>query len=359
MMLMPAAAAATAVALWFAVEPRVPSAPSEPAVIREADARPGPANERAAGAPPAVDAPARRDQAAASPRDSELTAARTHVAAGDAGKDAKGESPQRQETLDRVSEEKRTMAKAAEAVPAPAPASIPPASNVQGYLGSNAQNVAANANAPAANAANTNAAPAEPKAAGERVAVTSAAPMPSAPPPPASPAPAAAQASQQQQAADLRQSDASMRAASQGIAGGSAGRGGGVETRVRAELSDSADVRLVMAAPGTAVQWRVVSERVVQQSSDKGATWVTQYTLDAKSAVVAGAATSPTSAWLVGRSGLVLVTADGRTWRRATFPHAIDLLSVAATDARNAIVTAADKRVFVTSDGGATWTARD
>ena len=104
------------------------------------------------------------------------------------------------------------------------------------------------------------------------------------------------------------------------------------------------------------VQWRVVNERIVQHSDDKGANYATQYALDEKSAVTAGSSPTPLVAWLVGRGGLVIVTIDGRTWRRIAFPEPADLISVLAIDARTATVTTADRRSFTTSDGGASWT---
>jgi photosystem II stability/assembly factor-like uncharacterized protein len=97
---------------------------------------------------------------------------------------------------------------------------------------------------------------------------------------------------------------------------------------------------------------------VVQQSIDGGATWATQYTLDAGTALVAGAAPSSSICWFVGDAGAVFVTADGRAWRRAPFPEATHLIAVTATDARNAEVVTADKRVFVTTDGGQRWVLR-
>jgi photosystem II stability/assembly factor-like uncharacterized protein len=52
---------------------------------------------------------------------------------------------------------------------------------------------------------------------------------------------------------------------------------------------------------------------------------------------------------------VVLLTIDGRSWRRVAFPDATDLSAVRATDARTASVSTADGRIFSTSDGGVTW----
>ena len=59
--------------------------------------------------------------------------------------------------------------------------------------------------------------------------------------------------------------------------------------------------------------------------------------------------------WLVGRGGAILLTVDGRRWSRVAFPEPVDLARIEARDARTAVVTTMDGRVFTTIDGGATW----
>jgi hypothetical protein len=118
-----------------------------------------------------------------------------------------------------------------------------------------------------------------------------------------------------------------------------------------------ADVAMFSVAPRDgSVVWRVLGGRTVQQSVDAGRTWTTQYIADGKTLLLAGAAPSSTVCWLVGRLGAVFVTADGRTWQRAALPATVDLIGVTATDARAAVVTAADKRTYSTADGGHSWT---
>jgi photosystem II stability/assembly factor-like uncharacterized protein len=72
--------------------------------------------------------------------------------------------------------------------------------------------------------------------------------------------------------------------------------------------------------------------------------------------VTSGAAPLPLVSWLVGPAGVVLLTTDGRTFSRLPFPEAANLVSVRATDARIATVTAQDGRTSATNDGGQTWT---
>jgi photosystem II stability/assembly factor-like uncharacterized protein len=59
--------------------------------------------------------------------------------------------------------------------------------------------------------------------------------------------------------------------------------------------------------------------------------------------------------WIVGAAGTVARSTDGQTWQQVTFPEAIDLSAVRASDAAHALVTATDGRTFATADGGRTW----
>jgi Photosynthesis system II assembly factor YCF48/Putative zinc-finger len=107
-------------------------------------------------------------------------------------------------------------------------------------------------------------------------------------------------------------------------------------------------------SPNRNVRWRIVAGTSVERSTDGGATWQVQST-GATGRLTAGAAPSPTTCWLVGTGGVVLVSKDGRTWQRVAIPETVDLAGVFATDDSNAKATAADGRVFSTTDGGKTW----
>jgi photosystem II stability/assembly factor-like uncharacterized protein len=74
-----------------------------------------------------------------------------------------------------------------------------------------------------------------------------------------------------------------------------------------------------------------------------------------RATLTAGASPSPSICWLVGQRGVVLISIDGRRWQRLDFPETADLVSVRATDDKTAAVTAADGRVFTTTDRGRTW----
>lgn len=135
----------------------------------------------------------------------------------------------------------------------------------------------------------------------------------------------------------------------------------GAESIAPRDTSAAARLLVQSAAPGTIVvssnpgtRFRLLAGGGVQRTADGGSTWRTEIT-GATETLAAGASPSPSVCWLVGPGGTVLLSTDGRSWRRLAFPEALDLRSVSATDDQIATVTAADGRSFVTTDGGETW----
>lgn len=121
-------------------------------------------------------------------------------------------------------------------------------------------------------------------------------------------------------------------------------------------LARQAQPSVDVVASNPAVRWRFRTRGVVEHTVDGGATWQQQpTTVDA--IMLAGSAPTSTVCWFVGVAGTVVVTTDGAVWRHVAFPEVVDLVSVDAGDAKTATVTAADGRVFRTSDGGVTWTS--
>ncbi len=112
------------------------------------------------------------------------------------------------------------------------------------------------------------------------------------------------------------------------------------------------DSLIVSSNPAT--RFRLLPGGGVQRSADGGATWRTEAT-GATVTLTAGSSPSPSVCWLIGPNGTILLSTDGRSWRRLPFPEAVDLRSVGATDNENATVSAVDGRAFVTTDGGQTW----
>jgi hypothetical protein len=123
-------------------------------------------------------------------------------------------------------------------------------------------------------------------------------------------------------------------------------------TARRAEVAAAIEI----ASPDPMVRWRIAGS-TVQRSTDGGAGWETQST-GTVAELTAGAAPSPLVCWVVGRGGVVLLSTDGRSWRRVAFPEATDLSAVRPRDARAAAVSTADGRTFSTTDAGATWVPR-
>jgi hypothetical protein len=103
------------------------------------------------------------------------------------------------------------------------------------------------------------------------------------------------------------------------------------------------------------IRWRIGPGRVVQYSTDAGATWITQQT-GAPVDLTAGSSPAPEVAWLAGRGGIVLRTTNaGRDWQRTAMPAPVDIVGVTAASALSATVTLADGRRLATADGGRTW----
>lgn len=110
----------------------------------------------------------------------------------------------------------------------------------------------------------------------------------------------------------------------------------------------------IIVSPDPDVRWRL-SGPSVERSADGGRTWLRQPT-STNVELLAGSSPAPSVCWIVGRSGVVLLSADGSTWRTLDSPvPAVDLVAVTATTAEAATVTTADGRTYRTADGGRTW----
>ncbi|HUO04372.1 MAG TPA: zf-HC2 domain-containing protein [Candidatus Binataceae bacterium] len=71
--------------------------------------------------------------------------------------------------------------------------------------------------------------------------------------------------------------------------------------------------------------------------------------------LLAGASSSATVCWIVGRGGTIVRTIDGENWSAVVSPVKDDLTAVSATSANDAVITTADGKSFATTDGGASW----
>jgi hypothetical protein len=100
------------------------------------------------------------------------------------------------------------------------------------------------------------------------------------------------------------------------------------------------------------VSWRALGV-VIERSADAGATWAQEYS--AISPVRGGTAVSPEIAWFFTGDGIVLRrTASG--WSSSNIGGGIEIGSITATSASDAVVRLVDGRELRTSDAGATWT---
>lgn len=109
--------------------------------------------------------------------------------------------------------------------------------------------------------------------------------------------------------------------------------------------------------------WRIGPRGQIERSTDSGNSWRSTpagVTAD----LLAGAAPANGVAWIVGKSGAILRTTDGGGhWTHPKSPAigantSPDWSSVIATDADHATISSITGQSFATSDGGATWTAR-
>jgi Photosynthesis system II assembly factor YCF48 len=332
LMLSPAVAAAAAVALWFAVERR-------PTITLPQSTSPAP-SESAASAPQVQAAPTA--PAAGFEAKAEADKEAERPSSSQVGR--KGQAP----PIDRVASTRQEAAKASTASPSPAPAAPAPPPAPPVPLPSVAEAVAVQ-NTVVQNKPDASRVSEERQRAAQSLPATPPAQTPQVQTP-------QGQTTQTQQpSTDLqtvpratpepkRQSDPRFRAGA---------RADGFLDEAREGLD-----LVSIVSPGGAVRWRVLRGRIVEHSSDGGASWATQFTATDNAVLLSGAAPSSTVAWLVGRAGMVLVTTDGRTWQRVGFPEVVDLVIVTATDARTATVTTADKRTFVTTNSGQTWIQR-
>ncbi len=138
----------------------------------------------------------------------------------------------------------------------------------------------------------------------------------------------------------------------------SAPEGTPVLAQERDALRSAAQIRVIeIVSPDPTHRWRIIGASQIQHSTTGGAAWQEIVLPSADAMLTAGHSPAPSTVWLVGRGGAIFVTADALHLVRVPFTEPIDLVSVRAIDDRQATVTAADGRMFRTTDRGATWIA--
>jgi hypothetical protein len=178
--------------------------------------------------------------------------------------------------------------------------------------------------------------------------------------PSAAPAPNAAASAQGQSSAEARGGVAGQKSMIGGVANGRKQKQAAADADVSTNVTVMSQAITVQSAapiiqtPDPVVQYRIPGAGLVERSDDGGATWQGQR-VKANAEILAGAAPSVNVCWLVGRGGLILMTSDGKKWRRIPSPAVVDFVEVTASDATFATVTAEDGRKFSTQDSGRTW----
>jgi hypothetical protein len=102
------------------------------------------------------------------------------------------------------------------------------------------------------------------------------------------------------------------------------------------------------------IRWRILASGRVERSSSGGASWE-PVPIAPPAVITAGSSPAPSICWLAGQGGVVMLTVDGQTFQRVTFPEVVDLTAIQATSAVRATVTTIDGRMLTTTDRGATW----
>jgi len=126
------------------------------------------------------------------------------------------------------------------------------------------------------------------------------------------------------------------------------------DSRAALQVLEERSSEKVIDTPAPTVKWRIAASGFVERSEDGGATWKGQE-VDATATLLAGSAPDEKTCWVVGRGGLVLVTKDGRIWKKIPPPASADIVTVSAEDASSATVTTADGRRFSTHNSGKKW----
>ena len=80
---------------------------------------------------------------------------------------------------------------------------------------------------------------------------------------------------------------------------------------------------------------------------------------DAALFFTAGMAPGPTTCWLAGRAGVVMVTTDNEHFARVDLPERVDVKSVEVVARDTVDVVLTTGVTYFTTDGGKTWERRE
>jgi hypothetical protein len=128
----------------------------------------------------------------------------------------------------------------------------------------------------------------------------------------------------------------------------------GAKSLAKAKPAEERYNEKVIATPDPDVFYRIATVGYVEISEDGGVTWQRQL-LNPAAEFTAGSAPEARICWLIGRSGIIFLTEDGKNWRKLPSPTSDDLVVVVAKSASTATVTSNDNRKWTTDDAGENW----
>ena len=121
-----------------------------------------------------------------------------------------------------------------------------------------------------------------------------------------------------------------------------------------AQIGGQRAVSTIIPTPDPKVMWRIVGKNFVERTENRGASWQGQEPAGDVQ-LTAGSAPSSKVCWLVGRSGVILVTKDAKHWRIVPPPVPADFAAVQAKSASSAMVITAEGMKFATTNDGKKW----
>jgi hypothetical protein len=128
----------------------------------------------------------------------------------------------------------------------------------------------------------------------------------------------------------------------------------GAANGLPAQSAEQRSAQTIIPTPNPKVLWRIAGGGFIERSQDGGATWLGQLP-ESNAHFTAGAAPATKVLWLVGENGMILLTKDASHWKKISPPIPADFVSVEASSATSATLTAADRQRFSTSDSGKKW----
>jgi hypothetical protein len=149
-------------------------------------------------------------------------------------------------------------------------------------------------------------------------------------------------------------SNSEQKSQSFGVATGNLRGSAPAKSLTKAKSAQESYTEIVISTPDPDVFYRITTRGYVEISEDGGVTWQRQL-LNPSAEFTAGSAPEPRICWLVGRSGIVFLTEDGKNWRKLPSPTSEDLVVVVANSTSAATVTSNDDRKWITDDAGENW----